>query len=177
MLLTSTTMHLSDYEVIHQDIQIRSIDIECHIIKKVGKCTGCFLLIENWLLVCYSYNYVCAVAGSGSSQSTIPFSICVSWYTGAVKRRMRQGELVLTCTNQSVRLEPDPCTGGGRVCEGLVLRLVCMVCSSCLCTMCEGFQSLWFLRHKTPHHKCIQDCRTEQYSATFLHLDCHFDKC
>ena len=27
-------MHLSDYEVIHQDIQIRSIDIECHIIKK-----------------------------------------------------------------------------------------------------------------------------------------------
>ena len=52
----------------------------------MGKCTACYIVISK-LVASMLYRYVCAVSRSASSQNTIPFSICVSWYTGAVKRR------------------------------------------------------------------------------------------
>lgn len=77
--------------------------------KLVGKFTACYIVIlGNWLLVCYTAIHVCAVFGSCSSQGTIPFSICISRYTGAVKRldNVNWSQVyVMTCTKQPTRLE------------------------------------------------------------------------
>ena len=55
--------------------------------KLVGKFTACYIVILV-AIVCYTAIHVCAVFGSCSNQGTIPFSICISRHTGAVKRRL-----------------------------------------------------------------------------------------